>query len=394
MKSPLYIFNPEHDLALANDDPNFNPPMSALQFVCDLEYLPLWYAEPGSFVLGRAGCNSEWLKKLQLKFPQIADISFKSDVNIDEISDIRPWGWDKLIKKQILIYNEDVLTKLLPDEIQLADIKRLSHRRTAISALEFLRLNISTDLFPLPPTELKEISQVKSFASKNPSVIFKAPWSGSGKGLRWVRNQMTESHRGWCKNIIDKQGSIIAEHIYNVVQNFAMLFVCTNGQCSFAGYSLFETEKGIYRSNSLLSNEEIFNRLAGIFVHPELLLTVRDNLLGFIEKNIAQHYSGMLGIDMFVYNEDGELKLHPCVEINLRMTMGCVARIFYDRFVHHSSTGQFYVDHFPTKHQLWEDHVKRETALPLKIEKGKIKTGYLPLSFVDANSHYRLRVEI
>lgn len=393
MKHLLYIFNPEHDLALANDDLNFNPPLSALQLARDLEYLPVWYSEPGSFIYCRSGGNIDWLKNLQEIFPQISTSQLLQDVSSHEIADITPWGWDKSIKKQFSILDKNT-SHFLPNEISLAKIKELSHRRTSIEALGFLRGQIQSDLLPDPPRELTEMVQIENFSKQYGSVIFKAPWSGSGKGLSWVRSGMTDSHRGWCKRIIEKQGSVIAEQVYQVQQNFAMLFGCSDSKCSFSGYSLFETEKGIYRSNYLLSNEEIFSRICADFNHPELLLSVQKSLLQFINSNIAPFYTGMLGVDMFLYKDGEKQKLHPCVEINLRMTMGCVARIFFDRFVHPNATGHFFVDHFPAKHVLWEDHLKRSGELQLHVEGGKIQSGYLSLSPVLPHSHYRIRVEI
>lgn len=393
MKQTLYIFNPEHDLALANDDPNFNPPQSALKLATDLECLPVWYAKQGSNVFCRSGNSMEWLKMMQELFPVLDDIDFKQIINIDEISDIQPWGWDKVIKKQLDAlqkYN----TQLLPNEAQLATIRELSHRRTALIAMDFLKQNITTGLLPDTAKELTEMNQTESFEEDHGSVIFKAPWSGSGKGLSWVRRGLTDSHKGWCRNVIEKQGSVIAEKLYEVVQNFAMLFSCENQQCTFAGYSLFETEKGIYRSNLLMSNEAIQNTLSSSFVSKDLLTSVQKCLTQFIQTSIAADYSGPLGVDMFVYKEDKTHKLHPCVEINLRMTMGYVARIFYDRFVNPESSGFFRMDHFPEKQSLIDDHMDRKNKFPISVHNGRINTGYLSLTPVHPTSKYRIQVEI
>lgn len=45
-------------------------------------------------------------------------------------------------------------------------------------------------------------------------------------------------------------------------------------------------------------------------------------LLGDALRNV---YAGPLGIDMMVVRQDDTLLLHPCVEMNLRATMGHVA---------------------------------------------------------------------
>jgi hypothetical protein len=225
-------------------------------------------------------------------------------------------------------------------------------------------------------------------------VVFKSPWSGSGKGLSWVRNGLTDSHKGWCKRIIQKQGSVIAEPIYDVKQNFAMLFECQSGAVSFAGYSLFETEKGIYRNNLLLSNEAIQVFLITKFIPEKHLLDVKAALMEFITINIAPHYSGTLGVDMFIYEYENEIRLHPCVEINLRMTMGAVARRFYDRFVNPEMTGVFYIDHVEQSNTLFENHNNQSAENPLIVENGRIQRGYFSLTEVSEDTCYRVRVEI
>ncbi|MDP4270981.1 MAG: hypothetical protein Q8909_12760, partial [Bacteroidota bacterium] len=80
MNRSLYIFNPDHDLALANGDANFNPPVSARTFASDLAALPLWYASPDSFVWARLG-DSGWLTRIQYSFPQLSDIYVGSNPN-------------------------------------------------------------------------------------------------------------------------------------------------------------------------------------------------------------------------------------------------------------------------------------------------------------------------
>ena len=334
-------------------------------------------------------------------FPQLSDTQFVQTIHPEFTSEIHPWGWDKAIMKYISTHiDEDYdgnksISFLLPNHIKSEKIRDLSHRKTAIKAHNFIQANTNeVHIISLPGIVLSTIDEVKEFVKNNSSVVFKAPWSGSGKGLCWIKKQLSKSQLEWCSKIIDKQGCIIGEKAYHVVQNFAMLFSCKNNESSFAGYSLFETEKGTYRSNLLLNNDQIFNLLTQQLVDPELLDAVQQHMKQFIKTEISPFYSGILGVDMFVYEEDNRIKLHPCVEINLRMTMGAVARTFYDRFVHPDAQGSFQMEYFPEKQTLWNDHQQRLHDLPLIVENGKIISGYLSLSNIHPNAHYRLKVEI
>ena len=47
----LYLFNPDSDLALANNETNYIAPVSARRMAQDLALLPVWYADPYNAVL-------------------------------------------------------------------------------------------------------------------------------------------------------------------------------------------------------------------------------------------------------------------------------------------------------------------------------------------------------
>lgn len=49
--------------------------------------------------------------------------------------------------------------------------------------------------------------------------------------------------------------------------------------------------------------------------------------------SLGTEYAGYLGVDMMIcrFALLPEFRIHPCVEINLRMNMGLVSRMLYDR---------------------------------------------------------------
>ncbi|MDD3687247.1 MAG: hypothetical protein PHE56_10830, partial [Bacteroidales bacterium] len=341
-------------------------------------------------------CNKDleqWLDKIKHIFPQLSTIELTDNIENQTFRTICPWGWDDAIKNKLISFGLN--SEIFLQQDRLTKIRELSNRTLAIVGLQYLIKNIGfLDCFPNTPIILTNIDEVVDFANKNAGIIFKAPWSGSGKGLRWVRAGLTDSHKGWCKNTLLAQGSLIAEKIYDKIQDFAMEFECKNGTTQFAGYSLFETENGIYRNNFLTIDKKIEEILAAKGLDTEMLNKVQDNLIDFFNISVSPNYSGPLGVDMFIYLENGNVKLHPCVEINLRMTMGYLARIFYDRFVSDDKEGRFYVDHFATKGDLLKDHLRRKNDFPLKTHSSRITQGYISLNNIDENTCYRVRVEV
>ena len=58
-------------------------------------------------------------------------------------------------------------------------------------------------------------------------------------------------------------------------------------------------------------------------------------------------YVGYIGIDLFLYEVEGQTKLHPCVEINLRTTMGVLAHLAYERYLAPGGQGRFLIEYIP-----------------------------------------------
>jgi hypothetical protein len=385
----LYLFNPDHDLALANGNENFVAPKLARTFGTDMACLPMWYAGPGSMVLANDQ-NTRWYEEMKLRFPQLETTSIVLLPDMRTVATICPWGWNEAVKKQLS--NLDVDNALLPTTCQLTALRELSHRKTTIEVLQIMNNNklLASQLPPLP--QQLSVDEAQVFAKKHDHVVLKAPWSGSGKGLFWINRLFPENALGWCRNIAANQGSIMGEQVYEKIVDFAMEYRCSNGLASFAGYSLFETDgQGKYKSNYLLSDMNILEIITRN-ISPELLSAVKEQLQLFITHRIAPIYNGYLGIDMMVYKSGHGYRLHPCVEINLRMTMGMVARIFYDNFVKPGYKGRFYVDYYANPIELYNHHRQQESTL--QTTNGRIIKGYLSLAPITENTHYRIRAEI
>ena len=138
---------------------------------------------------------------------------------------------------------------------------------------------------------------------------------------------MTSSQQGWCRNVFAEQGTIVAEVYNNKVIDFAMEFYAhPDGSVSYEGLSLFQTLNGAYIGNLLATENEKMNRL-GSYLDASLLEGVRKMIIMEMAKRVQNVYEGPFGVDMMVVaKSDGKgFLLNPCVEINLRRTMGHVA---------------------------------------------------------------------
>lgn len=374
----LYLFNPDHDLALANNSTNYVAPLSARQFAEDLSCLPLWYAESGSKVL-TSNENRMWKIQMEVLFPPLKTIDFTKKLTEEELS---PWGWNPALKK----YSDSI------SDAFLKDVYCHSHRRWSSLAMAFLRNKVSFSV-PISAVELHGQQDVDDFVNMHHNVMLKAPVSGSGRGVWRCFGELSESAKGWCKRTLIKQKSVMGEPLYDKVQDFAMEFFLKNGRASFVGYSLFKTEAmGVYSENILASDQEI-ERVLTEKIPLNNLFEVRDALLSFFEKEYS-FYEGFLGVDMLIYKENNRFLLNPMIEINLRMTMGVVARIFFDEFVSQSSKGIFKIEYFKSTDELQHNHQIMQTNYPLQVLNNRIHSGYVSLCPINNKTHYRVSVKI
>ncbi|MBR4922959.1 MAG: hypothetical protein IKY99_04975, partial [Bacteroidaceae bacterium] len=165
-------------------------------------------------------------------------------------------------------------------------------------------------------------------------------------------------------------------------------------EVSFVGYSLFEADcRGIYKENVLASDQVIETRLAS-YVPLEVLLEIRKRCMEELGSLLADAYVGYLGVDMMVCEEDGTYKVHPCVEVNLRMNMGVVSRLLYDNHVCEGAEGRYVIEYFPKNGEALRFHETMQEEYPLEMQDGRIKRGYLSLTPVFADTSYQIFIKI
>lgn len=200
----------------------------------------------------------------------------------------------------------------------------------------------------------------------------------------------------WCSRVLAEQGGLIGMPIYNKVLDFAMEFYSNGrGRAVFAGYSLFTTnDKGGYMGNRLLRNESI-ERCIEQYVSLASLVKIRE----YLQKLLGVFYighTGYLGVDMMVClsEKTQSYAIFPCVEVNVRMNMGVVSRLFFDNFMLPSATGTFCVEAFSTHAELQEAHENDNLNFPAVVRDGKLLSGYLSLAPVTPKSRYRAYVKV
>lgn len=331
VKRNLYIFNPENDMALGCGRDSYNAPAWTLQFRRDLELLPAYVAQPGSMLLvSDALLAQRWLDRQGLDIEAIERKHLRTLVDIA----VTPWGWSMPLCKELL--RDGLLPSLLPSRDSMTTVRDLSHRRTSIVIHEKIREMTGREFSPIP-VELNSMDKVNAWTRKHPGCYIKSPWSGSGRGVYRAIDAGSVQFERWCRGAITKQGSVMCEVALDRVLDFALEFRCADGKCLFAGYSVFTSDgQNQYGTGIVDTITALHDTIAAQYpAIDELTQTMQQ----VVEQIIAPHYNGYLGVDMLLYREDnGEIDVDPCVEVNLRCTMGLVTSMLGE---HHGMRGKF-----------------------------------------------------
>ena len=377
----LHLFNPENDLALADGGFSYCPPPAAMCIAGELSSLQLWYAGVEDAVLLPTERHIAFRDEMSAFFelPPAYSPSMQSLVTA-----LSPWGWSAQMRHRFKAMGFD--GALLPSEDSIARMRCLSSRVHTIEILTALR-NAGIDTPPMPQY-INNIDDAVTFVNTHNRCVVKAPWSGSGKGIMWGIGNAEEPMVNFCKGVIRRQGGVVCEHFLNARTEFAMEFIATADAVGFAGYSLFTAENGAYTGNLLAGNEEIEKRLSQ-YIPIETLADVKAQLCVVMQRLLTESgYRGYFGVDMMIYDNGDGYRLNPCMEVNLRMNMGVVSRLFYDRFVGVGKQGIYRVRFFKQPGEVYRSHLEMKEMYPLKVQNSRITKGYINLVPVTHENRY------
>ena len=215
----LCIFNPEHDLCLAKGRAHYIPPRSAVEFACrDASIMSVLYPD--------AVCTSVY--------------DFQFSIFNFQLDEVVAWGWDAVVKHELI--KRGIPAELLPTDEEIETIRELQHRSTVLPLQEGCHA-------------VKSVEEMESLLREREHWVMKAPWSGAGRGLRWVHGALTAIDRDWLLKTVANQRCVIAEPRREVVADVALEY---NSQ--FTGYSYFKTGSGVYKENIAMTDDRIESR--------------------------------------------------------------------------------------------------------------------------------------
>ncbi len=368
----------------------------------DLAYLPAWYGESEDYVL--TDKTEPQLETFQNQLSTTLALSFPVPISRERLQknktelppcEAHAWG----LSPQAVAY----FRNLRQEHLQIPEWKdiyrKLTGRQTAAHCLQLMKEALPSMKFPDLPRFCTSLAEVEAFLNQHrgQTCLLKSPFSSSGRGLLWLPNgQVGKKETDWTRGVIEKQGAVSLEVALDKRLDCAMEFYADgNGSICYEGLSAFGTgERGTYSGNRL-GSDDYREQFLQTFIPAEAETIIRENLQECLRKIFATHYKGYLGVDMLVYQDNnGQYRLHPCVEINMRYTMGMVALQLSRHFLAPGATGLFRIEYEKETGKALALHRKMKTEQPLILTNRKIESGYLSLCPVSEKTHYRAFIEI
>jgi hypothetical protein len=269
--------------------------------------------------------------------------------------------------------------------------KELYSKKTASEILKQILPLLKSD-FLLPhintPVITNNYSGIIEAKEKWGEIMVKAPWSSSGRGLQPVlQSPIHPSIKKRIVALIKSQEYVLVEPYLNKILDLSFQFKINKGKANFINTSYFITDsKGQYQGTFLNGlPSELQKRVSSIisFSKREIIPALKTILEN---SSYARYYNGFLGVDALIYKtKEGQLKINPCLEINLRYTMGLLAS-YFEKFIFSEKQGQFKL-FYDSRYSFKKFSVDMANKYPLNIERNKIISGYFPVtdSYKNAN---------
>lgn len=313
----LHIFNPSHDEALGFGSPYYVPTKAAQRMAAERCTLPELWAAAGDFILLPDECERPVASIAGVNYVYKRELT---PTLLQQISRIQPWGWDAYLRHTLRRCG--VSDELLPTDEYLADLRRLSSRETAVQLLNALKS--SNPEYTGDAHWCTTLDDAVTAINRYPQAMVKSPWSSSGRGVFRVDADAFDAPTlQRIANIVRQHGGVAVERYCNRLQDFALEFYAQpDGSINYAGLSVFNTSVGgNYLGNVTGTQAELQQLLNRHFPWTKIqdCITLLKQLLPTI---LNRKYEGPFGIDMMLTNENQNTHLLPCIEINLRNTMG------------------------------------------------------------------------
>ncbi len=403
MNSQLFFFNPTNEMAIANGCNSYMPPSHLRKFEEDLATLPWILGTNKDYILVKkiAGNSLSHLTNIgwNVPTPVTGPSEITSTYNQEGLI-FSPWGWSPAVYRHFKPFE-----KLAASQWQNHPLKKwnvqaahLLSRETGYKLLETVgRINSeiknanSCIYIPPPPMRITNRKELLNILTEfPPPLVIKTPWSASGRGLFRIRDKSDGPEKSsWVTGMLRKQGTLYVEKMLNKIQDVSFQFMIEKDNIKYLGHNFFYTDPSGQFAGCAIGHPDTLNTLFDDDRSINTAINTASQILkqGIEELNIDKYYKGPAGVDgIFFEDENGLLKLQPCLEINLRYNMG-LANIYLKDRIHPNASGLWKTGVF--KKAEWKQFCEVNSQKKiLNFVDGKLCQGFLPFVEPDENKQF------
>lgn len=329
----LLVFNPGHEEALAYRYPkNYTPSKTIRKMMSDLAPLMSILAEEGDYIYypDREGNTAE------IRYAKDNSLIHPEDYPRLPHLELSLWAWEPHLGWAIVTWAREKRLSLSFPLVGEA-YYTISHRSSAANLLrslsEVIPELVPRDIIPIwcgciKSDDIHFTAQVIHKQGYN-SLMLKRPFTSSGRGVMELTLPLSNEDLTLIEKYIRQHDAVSIEPKLNKQQDYALLLYIGEDEAKVAGYSKFitDTNRGVaYAGNILMKEEAIRAELEEVVGSREKWQMLEGFLREYLWEKLGGAYEGYVGIDMMSYiDAEGRQCLHPCIEINVRCTMGILA---------------------------------------------------------------------
>ncbi|MBR8702679.1 hypothetical protein IX332_000283 [Porphyromonas levii] len=300
----VHYFNPGYEVTVEQGNSYYTPPRMVRRLRKDLQTLPLYYAQPHEGVYLSSPIPEELMCERFI-------------VDHDCISEVLPWGWAPELKG-LFPYFE------LPYSLEEM---RLYSSRTLGIELWHAVYRQALSLFRFAPP--REVTQEESV--EQGKWVLKEDFSSSGRGIEFVTPEQ-DPNAIIARRLGKQPGKrLFIEPFYEIAEERGYEFWRTKvGEIIYLGCHRAMTEGGRYKGSYLglpTTGDEAYI--------DALVAGLRELPLG--------DYTGVIGVDSALYCDGAKERFVPCLEVNVRPTMGYVALCIQRDWLSKGRRGRFMI---------------------------------------------------
>ena len=389
----IHFFNPGHETAILNASKHYHPPAHVDKLQADLAFLPAWYASDGDFVFIDTSLPDDFIhscETLKLLVNPVTSGDFSRNPEMFQHATIELWGispqsnhfFEQLSRQ----WNLSLIVPQWKEEYRFLS-SRFASQQVFAGLLDCIP-GIDNEILPQFVSTIEMIER-QTVQSHEPLLV-KSPYSSSGRGLlRLSPGRLKQSEKQILSGMLKKQEQVSIEKWLDKRLDFSMQFENTaDGNTRFVGYSIFRTNaKGAYEKSQLARQEYLEKQIIQ-WINPDILTQTRRILTESIQDKYAPYYSGITGVDLLIYKAGDSYRLHPCVEINMRKTMGYLAIRLTEKCLNPDSRGELFIEYNHNPQTIKDKHKCLQMNYPLIIEDGFVRSGYFSLCPVTDSTKY------